>query len=256
MVDRTDVDIDADGGGPGADDVDGLGVTIVGDEHGGSILRTDRGRHGDGFRRRRGFVQQRRVRQRQPGQFRHDGLEVQQRFQTALGDLRLVRRVLRVPGGVFQHVPLDHRRRQRAMVPHPDERPVHAVATGQFLHRRQHLALGAGGRQIEVVTADRFRHASITQIIKAREPQRGQHSRLAVRIRSEVPGFKSVDRFERTAAVGLRGGVGDGHVEREFGLKAGRGWRGDQSTMKSMTRVSATTPSINRINSWWAGWGP
>ena len=47
---------------------------------------------------------------RQPGEVGDHGLEVQQRLEPALADLRLVRRVGGVPGRVLQHVAPDHRR--------------------------------------------------------------------------------------------------------------------------------------------------
>ena len=51
----------------------------------------------------------------------HHGLEVEQRFQAALRDLRLVRRVGRVPGRVLEDVAQDDVRRVRAVVALADE---------------------------------------------------------------------------------------------------------------------------------------
>ena len=48
------------------------------------------------------------VRGGEPGQVGDHRLEVEQRLEPALADLRLVRRVGRVPGGVLQHVAPDH----------------------------------------------------------------------------------------------------------------------------------------------------
>ncbi len=50
------------------------------------------------------------------------GLEVEQRLEAALGDLRLVGRVGGVPGRVLQHVAPDHRRRDGAVVAQADHR--------------------------------------------------------------------------------------------------------------------------------------
>ena len=44
------------------------------------------------------------------GQVADHRLEIQQRFEPALGNLGLIRRVLRVPAGIFQDVALDDRR--------------------------------------------------------------------------------------------------------------------------------------------------
>ena len=56
------------------------------------------------------FIQQRSGGDVHPGQIQCHLLEVQQRFQTALGDFRLVRGVSGVPARVFQHVAQDNRR--------------------------------------------------------------------------------------------------------------------------------------------------
>src|SRR5690606_41717883 len=48
-----------------------------------------------------------------PGEVADHGLEVEQGFEPALADLRLIRRVRRVPGRVLQDVALDHRRQDR-----------------------------------------------------------------------------------------------------------------------------------------------
>ena len=84
------------------------------------------------LRRRRRLVEQRRVRHVQPGQVADHRLEVQQRLQPPLADLRLIRRIGRVPGRVLEDVPLDHRRRHRPVVPLPDQAGQHPV-----LPRRQ-----------------------------------------------------------------------------------------------------------------------
>ncbi len=55
--------------------------------------------HGHPLGGRRALIEERRPRERQAGEVRHHRLEVQQRFEAPLGDLRLVRRVLRVPPG-------------------------------------------------------------------------------------------------------------------------------------------------------------
>ena len=56
------------------------------------------------------FIQQRGGGNIHTGQIQRHLLEVQQRFQTALGDFRLIRGVSGVPARVFQHVAQDNRR--------------------------------------------------------------------------------------------------------------------------------------------------
>ncbi len=59
-------------------------------------------------------------------------LEGQQRFEPPLRDLGLVRRVRRVPAGILEHVALDHRRHDRAGIPHADVRAEYVVARGKI----------------------------------------------------------------------------------------------------------------------------
>ena len=66
--------------------------------------------HVHGLGRGGRLVEQRGVGDRQAGQVGDHGLEVEQRLEPALGDLRLVGRVLGVPARVLQDVALDHRR--------------------------------------------------------------------------------------------------------------------------------------------------
>ena len=93
------------------------------------------------------LVEHRRVRGRQPREVGDHRLEVQQRLEAALRDLRLVRRVRRVPGGVLEHVPLDHRRRDRARVAEPDHRGADGVPRREARAARRSPArsVAAGG---------------------------------------------------------------------------------------------------------------
>ena len=79
-------------------------------EHVGFRL-ADGVRHRHRLGRRGRLIQQRGVGDLHAGQLADHRLEIQQRFQPALRDLRLVRRVGGVPAGIFQHVAQDHRRR-------------------------------------------------------------------------------------------------------------------------------------------------
>ncbi len=74
------------------------------------------------FRRGGRFIEQRGVGDVEPGEVADHGLEVEQRFQPALADLRLIGRVGRVPGRVLQDVALDHRRQDRPRIALPDQR--------------------------------------------------------------------------------------------------------------------------------------
>ena len=76
------------------------------------------------------LVEERRIRDIEPGQVDDRGLEVEQRLEASLGDFRLVRSVLSVPAWVLHDVPENHTRHQRIAVPHTEIRAEHAVLGG------------------------------------------------------------------------------------------------------------------------------
>ena len=80
--------------------------------------------HSDGYRfgYRCRLVQQRRPRHRQTGEILYEGLEVQQCLQSALRDLRLIRRIGGVPPGVQKNSTLDRFGNHRAVVAQADHR--------------------------------------------------------------------------------------------------------------------------------------
>ncbi len=72
------------------------------------------------------LVEQRGSGHGQPGEIGDDGLEVQQRFEAALGDLGLVGRVGCVPARILEHAAANHARGDRVVVAQADEAPQHA----------------------------------------------------------------------------------------------------------------------------------
>ena len=63
--------------------------------------------HGHGFCRCCAFIQQGSIGERQTGEIADHGLEIQQAFQSALGNFSLVRRVLGIPSRIFKYIPED-----------------------------------------------------------------------------------------------------------------------------------------------------
>ena len=183
-----DDDLDADRLGAGLDDRDGLRQRVgVDDEPAGLGLRgplDQRHRLGG----RGGLVEHGRVGDLQRGEVGDRGLEVQQRLQPALGDLRLVRRVGRVPGRVLQHVALDHRRHEGVVVAHPDHLDHRGVACGQRPQLGERLGLGGGRRKFERagLTDDR-RHRGELEFVQARLVQQVQHRGQAGSVEADVP---------------------------------------------------------------------
>ena len=124
------------------------------------------------------LIEQRGVGDVEPGQIRDHGLEVEQRFQPALADLRLIRRVGRVPGRVLQDVALDHRRQDRARIALANQRGEGPVLRRQLLHMRERFGLAQGGAEIERrLLPDRSRQRLAHQRLQALRPDRLQHRR-------------------------------------------------------------------------------
>ncbi|EHK82903.1 putative metal-dependent RNase [Rhodococcus pyridinivorans AK37] len=100
-----------------------------------------------------GLVEHRRVRDLHAGQVGDHGLEVQQRLEASLADLRLVGGVGRVPGGVLDDVAQQHGRRERVVVAVADHRRRHGVLRRECLQFGEYVVLGAG--RVEDVEAGR-----------------------------------------------------------------------------------------------------
>ena len=199
-----DVDGDAERRGARAHDVDRLREDIVGDEEPAArrIPRAQRERHR--FRGGRAFVEHRRVRDVHAGEIAHHRLEVDERLQTALRDLGLVRRVGRVPGRVLEDIAQDDARRVRAVVALADERLRNPVARGDRLElgersRLRHRTRERDGRGF----ADRRRHDRVHQRAARRVAERREHRGLVVGRGSDVARAKCgcVFQFQKLHAI-------------------------------------------------------
>ena len=96
-----------------------------------------------------GLVQQRGVGDVQAGEVLDHRLVVQEGLEAALGDLRLVRRVGRVPGRVLQHLAEDDARGDGVREALPDHLGLHDVAAGDLAQLLQDRGLGQRGGQLE-----------------------------------------------------------------------------------------------------------
>ena len=178
-------------------------AVVVDEEHGRVRLGCAAG-HGHGLGRRSGLVEQRRVCQRQPGEVGHQCLVVEQCLQAPLRDLRLVRRVRRVPGGVLEHVALDDRRGDGVAVALPDERRHHHVLCCHFAQACERRTLGDRARQIERgVKQDRCRHGLADEGVERRGPDGLQHHVLLGRHGADVAGDELVGALEFGEALML-----------------------------------------------------
>ena len=112
-----------------------------------------------------------------PVRSRDHRLEVQQRFEPALRDLGLVRRVRRVPGRVLEHVAQDHGRRDRVVVAEPDERgaaPRCVDARSRSSASASASLSGRAERERRRV-ADRARHRGVDQRVERLVAERREH---------------------------------------------------------------------------------
>lgn len=134
----------AERGRTGLDQRDGLRMAIGIHEEGGRLGFRDALAHGHGFGGRSRFIEQRGVGDVKAGQIADHGLVVQQRLKTALADFRLVWRIGRVPGRVFQNVALDDRRRDGAVIALTYQRGQDLVLVCRLAKTIQRLTFGQG----------------------------------------------------------------------------------------------------------------
>ena len=174
--------LDAERFGPCTQHFDRLGETGVGHEElrrADDVLEPaalDAVQHRHRFGGRGGFVEQRRRGHLHRGEIADHRLEVEQRFEAALRDLGLVRRVRRVPAGILEHVPEDHARRDAVVVAETDIRLVQLVPRGDRSQLAQELVLRHPVGQIErLVEPDARRHRFVDERLDRRRADRGQH---------------------------------------------------------------------------------
>ncbi|MNZ55197.1 hypothetical protein D3C78_731190 [compost metagenome] len=142
--------LDAQRLGAGGQHVEGLRMAVAGDEEGiaAAVLRQALA-EGHGLGGGGAFVEQGGVGHRQAGEIADQSLEVQQRFQAALGDFRLVRGVGGVPGRVFQQVAQDRAGRVAGVVALADMALEQLVLAGDGLDRGEGVGLALARRQVE-----------------------------------------------------------------------------------------------------------
>ena len=150
-----------------------------------------------------GFIQQGGVGDRQADEVLDHGLEVQQRLQPALGDLRLVGRVRGVPGRGFEDVAADHRRGERVVVALPDHLHGGLVLRRQLAQLGEDFdfAQGRGEREVGVL-ADVLRNGGVHQGVDGVVADSLQHGvDVGLAARADMPVNEG------------RGGWGNSHKE-------------------------------------------
>ena len=171
----------------------------------------------------RSLVEQRRRRDVHGGEILDDRLEVEQRFEPALRDLRLIRRVGRVPARILEHVAQDHARRDAAVVAEADVGARDDVLSRDALQPAQVGMLGFAVGQVERrAGADPRRNRLIDESVERRHANGVEHGAARRRVRADVPGgegtgglwhllgeFRVLSRVEQAVDLARPGGRPD-----------------------------------------------
>ena len=207
--------LDPEGLGAGGHHLLHLGVAVVVHEEGlAPHLRMTTGQ-GHGLGRGGGLVEERRVGDVHPGEVGDDRLEVQQRLEATLADLRLVRRVGGVPAGVLEHVAEDHVRHDRVRVTAADQTGEHGVPGRDLPESVQRVGLRRnGGEPQRLGVEDGGRQGGGGQRVEARLPHHGEHPLHLGRVGAEVA-------VEEVATEGRQRDVGGRIGQRGSRWRAG-----------------------------------
>ena len=166
------------------------------------IVRTAGERVGHRHRLGRGggLVEQRGVGDLHAREIDDHGLEVEQRLEPALRDLRLVGRIGGVPARILEDVAADHRRHVSAVIALPDQRFLHDVAGRERGELRHRLRLAERGGKIELLraAADRGGQRARDEVLEILAADGGEH-------RSDL-GFVRADMAGREGAAIAEGG--------------------------------------------------
>ena len=126
-----------------------------------------------------------------PVRSRHHRLEREQRFEAALRDFRLVRRIRRVPAGILQDVAHDHARRDAVVVAEAEERPEDLVARRGLPQLAKELLLAQpSGRSSGVAQPDARGNRLVDQRVERRRADDLQHGVALVRVGSDMARLK------------------------------------------------------------------
>ena len=153
-------------------------------------------RHRHRFRRGSCLVQQRRACHRETGQIDTHLLEVQQSFQTTLGNFRLIRRVGGVPTRIFQYVAQNHVRHAGRVIAQADIGLIDHVFRRDAFQFRQRVRLGQSLGQIEFGRhTDALRHGIADKFVHALLAERFQKRSLVAKAQMARGKFVRVEQF-------------------------------------------------------------
>ena len=151
-----------------------------------------------GLARRGALVQQRRVGHGHPGEVSDHGLEIEERLEAALGDLRLVRRVGRIPARVLEHVAANDTGNQCVGIAEADKAAEDLVLLRNALQARQVGRLALGGRQVERRRDANARgNGFVDELIERRGAHGLEHRRDLVAARTDVTRSEGIEGVEK-----------------------------------------------------------
>jgi len=178
-------------------------MTVVGDEEARLAPSGDCPAHPHRLSGGSGFVEKRRVREGQSREVRDHRLKIQQGFESALGDLRLVGCVRGVPARVLQDVALDHAGNDHVRVAHADEGPEHLILVRHGLQVLEELELAertailSGKRgQREGLAPDRGRNRRVRESLEGRVAEGREHVGHVPFARADVTAREGVRRIQ------------------------------------------------------------
>jgi hypothetical protein len=197
---------DADRFGAGAQDREGLreDAVVDGEDVPGGLFCGPAGQE-HGFGGGGGFVEEAGAGDGQAGEVGAHGLEVQERFEAALGDLGLVGRVRGVPGGVLQDVAADDGGGVGAVVAQADHGAGGPVLGGEVGELGLGPGLGDRGGEGEAVRgADEGGHAGVHERVEAGLPDGLEHGVLVGGAGADVAGGERAVGHEGSPVTGRR----------------------------------------------------
>ncbi|MNE03541.1 hypothetical protein D3C80_960470 [compost metagenome] len=198
--------LDPQGLGTGDQHVEGLRVAVDGREEGRRLVLRQALAEGHGFGGGGGLVEQGGVGDLHAGQVADQGLEVQQGFQAALGDFRLVGGVGGVPGRVFQQVAQDRAGGVAGVVALADVALEQLVLRGDGLDRGEGFSLALAGREVEHTGAlDALGDDAGHQPVQGVMAGQGQHGGDVGLARADMAGDELVVRTQGNLCSGHGG---------------------------------------------------
>ncbi|MCY1291050.1 hypothetical protein D9M70_402210 [compost metagenome] len=199
--------LDAQRLGAGAQHVEGLRVAVLRGEEGvAGLVLAQALAEGHGLGGGSAFVEQGGVGDRQAGEVADQGLEVQQGFQAALGDFRLVGGVGGVPGRVFQQVAQDRAGGVAGVVALADVVLEQLVLRGDGLDRGEGFSLALAGREVEHTGAlDALGDDAGHQPVQGVMAGQGQHGGDVGLARADMAGDELVVRTQGNLCSGHGG---------------------------------------------------